>query len=130
MLKKAGIVVVGAAAGVMTMSGVAFAGDAPGHSSGSENHHGHHEGHHDSGRCGDKLAASGGHNLVDLSNVASNLDLSHVNILASDDSHGGGCHGHGDKAAVSGGHNLVDASNLLANADVSHVNVLAQDSSS
>jgi hypothetical protein len=157
MLKKAGMVVLGAAATMMSLSPAAFAGDAqPSDRDGGDysqhndnwgdhdgdygHHHGHHDGHHHGGhdrdghgRCGDKLAFSGGGSLVDLSNLASNVDLSHVNVLSEDHSADNDCGGRdgdgrgGDKAAISGGNSLVDASNLLANADVSHVNVLSRD---
>lgn len=119
MLKKAGIVVLGATAGMISLAPLASAGEAPSHGDGD--HHSHHE-----GSC-DKVAATQGDNLIGLDNVASNLDLSHVNVLAKDNSQGGGC--HGNKAALSSGDSLISADNLLANADVSHVNVLASDNS-
>jgi hypothetical protein len=128
MLKKAGMVVLGATAGMLSLAPLANAGEAPSH--GDHGQHGHHSDHRDHGGRGDcdKLAYSEGDRLVSLDNVASNLDASHINVLAADNSRDHGCDG-GDKAAVSQGNRLISADNLLANADLSHVNVLAADNS-
>jgi hypothetical protein len=132
MLKKAGIVVLGATAGVMSLSGMAFAGEAHSDDSSSK-HHEHHDGDkgHDRDRGGscDKTAVSSGDRLLSLDNVASNLDISRLNVLGKDDSinFGGEC--KGDKTAVSQGDRLISADNLLANADVSRLNVLGKDGS-
>ena len=134
MLKKAGIVVVGATAGVFALSGMAFAGEADkGSDDESSSHHHDHDddddrdhGHdRDRGdRCGDRVAFSGGDNVIDASNLAANSNLDVLNILSST---GGdeGCEG-GDRVAFSGGDNVVDASNLLANSDVDLLNILSK----
>lgn len=148
MLKKAGIVVLGAAAGMISLAPLASAGEAPQHN----DDHGHsqdwHHGDRDRGGC-DKFAGSAGDRLISLDNVASNADLTHVNVLGTDNSHDDGCHGGGrdgggrhgggrdggghgrggDSTAVSAGNRLISADNLLANANVSHVNVLGTDNS-
>lgn len=132
MLKKAGIVVLGATAGMLSLAPLASAGETPqtGH------HHGHHQEHdRDGGGRGgcNEFAGSSGDRLLSLDNVASNLDISRVNVLASDESvNGGGCGGGGrggNSTAISQGDRLISADNLLANADVSRVNVLAKDAS-
>jgi hypothetical protein len=155
MLKKAGMVVLGATAGMLSLAPLANAGEAPdgGHHDGG--HHGHqwdHDGDHDRGGRGDcdKVAFSGGDRLLSLDNIASNATISHVNVLARDNSRGGDCgdhgghggrdgrdgHGYGDadrggdhKVAFSSGDRLISADNLLANPDLSHVNILAEDNS-
>lgn len=128
MLKKAGIVVLGATAGVMSLSGMAFAGESE-HSSDDSGSR-HHE-HHDKDRGGscDKTAVSNGDRLLSLDNVASNLDISRLNVLGKDDSINFGDECKGDKTAVSQGDRLISADNLLANADVSRLNVLGKDGS-
>jgi hypothetical protein len=150
MLKKAGMVVLGATAGMLSLAPLANAGEATQHDGGHGQHgeHGeHHDGGHGHGRgdCGD-VAFSQGDRLLSLDNIASNASISHVNVLAQDNSRGGGCddgdrggrggHGHGHgrgegggDVAFSQGNRLISADNLLANADVSHVNVLATDNS-
>ena len=140
MLKKAGIVVLGATAGIMSFSGLAFAGESDASASASNDdsstskHHdeGDDEGRdRDGGSC-DKIAASSGDRLLSLDNVASNLDISRLNVLGSDESVNldEGCGGGGgNKAAVSQGDRLISADNLLANADVSRLNVLGSDES-
>lgn len=133
MLKKAGIVVLGATAGVMSLSGMAFAGES-GSSHDSDRDSSHHEGgrDRDGGGCDNKIAASSGDRLLSLDNVASNLDLSRVNVLAQDESVNlQDCDGgsSGNKAALSQGDRLISADNLLANADISRLNVLASDES-
>lgn len=131
MLKKAGIVVLGATAGVMSLSGMAFAGESHENSDDSSSkHHEHHKGHdHDHGDSCDKTAVSSGDRLLSLDNVASNLDISRLNVLGKDDSINFGDECKGDKTAVSQGDRLISADNLLANADVSRLNVLGKDSS-
>ncbi len=132
MLKKAGIVVLGATAGMISLAPLASAGEAPQHDGGNHGHGQHHDGghdrDHDRGGC-DKFAGSAGDRLISLDNVLSNADVSHVNVLAQDNSRDGGCRGGGDSTAVSSGNRLISADNLLANADVSHLNVLASDNS-
>lgn len=134
MLKKAGIVVLGATAGIMSFSGMAFAGESDADTSGDDSstnrHHDDDGRDRDGGGC-DKIAASSGDRLLSLDNVASNLDISRLNVLGSDKSvnFGDDCEGRGDKAAVSEGDRLISADNLLANADVSRVNVLGSDKS-
>jgi ABC-type Zn2+ transport system substrate-binding protein/surface adhesin len=100
MLKKAGIVVLGAAAGMGVLAPAAFAGEAPheGHSKSwdHDKDHGHHHGHgHDRDKdrdrdrdrgCGDVADARGSSGLVNAPNALSNADISRLNILASDES--------------------------------------------
>jgi hypothetical protein len=144
MLKKAGIVVLGAAAGMGVLAPAAFAGEAPSHDGHSkswdrDDDHGHHRGHHhghdrdrDRDRdCGDVADARGSKGLVNAPNLLANADVSRLNILASDDSvnFGGSCRGGGDVADARGSSGLVNAPNLLANPDVSRLNVLASDDS-
>ncbi|GLZ46801.1 hypothetical protein Acsp06_29860 [Actinomycetospora sp. NBRC 106375] len=151
MLKKAGMVVLGATAGMLSLAPLANAGEAPSHGdNGDHGHHWQHDGHGHDGHGGrgdcDKFAGSAGDRLVSLDNVASNATISHVNVLAEDNSRSGDCdgdggrdgrHGHrgdrdgdGDrKVAFSAGDRLISADNLLANADLSHVNVLSTDNS-
>jgi hypothetical protein len=145
MLKKAGMVVLGATAGMLSLAPLASAGEMPAHDNGG--HHGeHHDGGHGRGDCSD-VAFSQGDRLISLDNIASNAEISHVNVLAQDNSRGGDCddrggregrggHGRdggggdgGGDVAFSQGNRLISADNLLANADVSHVNVLASDNS-
>ncbi|MHC1563626.1 hypothetical protein ACR9E3_32135 [Actinomycetospora sp. C-140] len=136
MLKKAGMVVLGATAGMLSLAPLANAGEAPSHGGDHDNgghhwqHDGHgHDGHGSRGDC-DKTAISSGDRLVSLDNVASNATISHVNVLAEDNSRGGDCDGAGGrKTAISSGDRLISADNLLANPDLSHVNVLSRDNS-
>ncbi|MEJ2864962.1 hypothetical protein [Actinomycetospora flava] len=151
MLKKAGMVVLGATAGMLSLAPLASAGEAPQHGGGD--HHGHHAGHdHDGhrGHGGDcsKFAGSNGDRLISLDNVASNATISDVDVLSRDRDRGGDCdgdrgngrHGHGHdrgdrddrdggdrKVAFSNGDRLISADNLLANADIRDINVLSSD---
>ncbi|GAA4908901.1 hypothetical protein EV188_104135 [Actinomycetospora succinea] len=150
MLKKAGMVVLGATAGMLSLAPLASAGEAPQHGGGD--HHGHHAGHdHDGDRGhggrGDcsKLAGSNGDRLISLDNVASNATISDVDVLSRDRDRGNDCDGdrghgrhghHGDrdrdgggdrKVAFSNGDRLISADNLLANADIRDINVLSSD---
>ena len=127
MLKKAGIVVLGATAGVMSLSGMAFAGEGHSSDDSGSKHHEHHD--KDRGNSCDKTAVSNGDRLLSLDNVASNLDISRLNVLGKDDSINFGDECKGDKTAVSQGDRLISADNLLANADVSRLNVLGKDGS-
>ncbi|WP_433783164.1 hypothetical protein ACQPX6_24545 [Actinomycetospora sp. CA-101289] len=154
MLKKAGIVVLGAAAGMLSLAPLASAGEAS-HGGGHDNDHGHHgehdrdrgHGHRGGGDCGD-FALSQGDSLVNASNLLANADVEDIAILGSnsgdDDDCGGGGRGHGrdgghghggghrgggdGDTAVSQGNSLINASNLLANADVSDIAVLGSNS--
>ena len=117
MLKKAGIVVLGATAGMLSLAPLASAGEAPSHG-GDHGNHGHHHdddgdrGHRGGGGDCDKTAISSGNRLVSLDNLASNLDADNINVLSQDnsrdsdcdgdrggrggrDGHGHGGHGHG-----------------------------------
>jgi ABC-type Zn2+ transport system substrate-binding protein/surface adhesin len=100
MLKKAGIVVLGAAAGMGVLAPAAFAGEAPheGHSKSWDHDHGkrHHHGHdHDRDKdrdrdrdrgCGDVADARGSSGLVNAPNLLANADISRLNVLSSDES--------------------------------------------
>jgi hypothetical protein len=154
MLKKAGIVVLGATAGMLSLAPLASAGEAPSHG-GDHGNHGHHDddhrGHRGGGDC-DKTAISSGNRLVSLDNLASNLDADNINVLSQDnsrdsdcdgdrggrggrDGHGHGGHGHGDRdgggdrTAISSGDRLISADNILANASLDNINVLSTDNS-
>jgi hypothetical protein len=148
MLKKAGIVVLGATAGMLSLAPLASAGEAPSHG-GDHGNHGHHHdddghrGHRGGGDC-DKTAISSGNRLVSLDNLASNLDADNVNVLSQDNSRDSDCggghggrdgHGHGgrdgggDRTAISSGDRLISADNILANASLDNINVLSQDNS-
>jgi len=152
MLKKAGMVVLGATAGMISLAPLASAGEAP--QSGGHDHHGHHAGHdhdghrgHGGGDCS-KFAGSNGDRLISLDNVASNATISDVNVLSRDRDGDRDCdgdrdrdrgrhgHHHGDrdrdgggdrKVAFSNGDRLISADNLLANADIRDINVLSSD---
>ena len=159
MLKKAGIVVLGATAGMLSLAPLASAGEATTHG-GDHGHHGSSSDHDNDrhrgggGDC-DKFAGSSGDRLVSLDNLASNLDVDNINVLSQDNSrdhdcdgdrggrggrggHGGhGGHGHGDgdrdgggdRVAFSNGNRLISADNILANASLDNINVLSQDNS-
>jgi hypothetical protein len=154
MLKKAGIVVLGATAGMLSLAPLASAGEAPSHG-GDHGNHGHHHdddgdrGHRGGGGDCDKTAISSGNRLVSLDNLASNLDADNINVLSQDnsrdsdcdggrDGHGHGGHGHGghggrdgggDRTAISSGDRLISADNILANASLDNINVLSTDNS-
>ena len=157
MLKKAGIVVLGATAGMLSLAPLASAGEAPSHG-GDHGNHGHHHdddgdrGHRGGGGDCDKTAISSGNRLVSLDNLASNLDADNINVLSQDNSrdsdcdgdrggrggrggHGHGGHGHGghdgggDRTAISSGDRLISADNILANASLDNINVLSTDNS-
>jgi hypothetical protein len=157
MLKKAGIVVLGATAGMLSLAPLASAGEA---SHGGHDHDRGHHGEHDrdphrgGGDC-DKIAYSRGDSLVNLSNVLANADVQDVNVASIDGGGNEGCggddddrdgrHGHrhhdddhdgdrgdrggrgGDRVAISEGDSLVNASNLLANPTLEDINVLSLD---
>ncbi|MDD7937703.1 hypothetical protein PHK61_04620 [Actinomycetospora lutea] len=150
MLKKAGMVVLGATAGMISLAPLASAGED--HQGGGHDHHGHHAGHDHGdrdGRGGDcsKFAGSNGDRLISLDNLASNATISDVNVLSRDRGGDGDCggdrdrgHGHGHhhgdrdrdggdnrKVAFSNGDRLISADNLLANADIRDINVLSSD---
>lgn len=137
MLKKAGIVVLGATAGMLSLAPLASAGEAPSHG-GDHGNHGHHHdndghhGHRGGGDC-DKTAISSGNRLVSLDNLASNLDADNVNVLSQDNSRDsdcdGGRDGGGDRTAISSGDRLISADNILANASLDNINVLSTDNS-
>ena len=153
MLKKAGIVVLGATAGMLSLAPLASAGEAPSHDRGHDHgSHGHHDdgdrGHRGGGGDCDKTAISSGNRLVSLDNLASNLDADNINVLSQDnsrdsdcdgdrggrggrDGHGHGGHGHGggDRTAISSGDRLISADNILANASLDNINVLSTDNS-
>lgn len=133
MLKKAGIVVLGATAGMLSLAPLASAGESPSHDRGHDHgSHGHHDddhrGHRGGGDC-DKTAISSGNRLVSLDNLASNLDADNVNVLSQDNSRDSDCDGGGDRTAISSGDRLISADNILANASLDNVNVLSQDNS-
>jgi hypothetical protein len=159
MLKKAGIVVLGATAGMLSLAPLASAGEAPSHG-GDHGNHGHHHdddgdrGHRGGGGDCDKTAISSGNRLVSLDNLASNLDADNINVLSQDnsrdsdsdcdggrggrDGHGHGGHGHGghggrdgggDRTAISSGDRLISADNILANASLDNINILSTDNS-
>ncbi|WP_433029338.1 hypothetical protein [Actinomycetospora sp. CA-053990] len=156
MLKKAGIVVLGATAGMLSLAPLASAGEAPSHG-GDHGNHGHHHdhdgdrGHRGGGGDCDKTAISSGNRLVSLDNLASNLDADNINVLSQDnsrdsdcgdgggrgghdghDGHGHGGHGRdggGDRTAISSGDRLISADNILANASLDNINVLSTDNS-
>src|SRR3954449_13338029 len=103
MLKKAGMVVLGATAGMLSLAPLANAGEAPEHGGHHHDGGGHHDrGHGGRGDCSD-VAFSQGDRLISLDNVASNAAISHVNVLAQDNSHGGGCDDDGGRGGR-GGH--------------------------
>jgi len=155
MLKKAGIVVLGATAGMLSLAPLASAGEMSDHSRGGD--HGHHgsssdhdnDRHRGGGGDCDKFAGSSGDRLVSLDNLASNLDVDNINVLSQDNSRdrdcdgdrggrgGRGSHSHGDgdrdgggdRVAFSNGNRLISADNILANASLDNINVLSQDNS-
>jgi hypothetical protein len=157
MLKKAGIVVLGATAGMLSLAPLASAGEAPSHGGDHGNHGHHHDDDGDRGPRGgggdcDKTAISSGNRLVSLDNLASNLDADNINVLSQDnsrdsdcdggrDGHGHGGHGHGghgghggrdgggDRTAISSGDRLISADNILANASLDNINILSTDNS-
>jgi len=153
MLKKAGIVVLGATAGMLSLAPLASAGEAPSHDRGHDHgshgqHDDDHRGHRGGGDC-DKTAISSGNRLVSLDNLASNLDADNINVLSQDNSRDSDCdgdrggrdghgHGHGghggrdgggDRTAISSGDRLISADNILANASLDNINVLSTDNS-
>lgn len=153
MLKKAGMVVLGATAGMLSLAPLASAGEAPSHG-GDHGNHGHHHdddgdrGHRGGGGDCDKTAISSGNRLVSLDNLASNLDADNINVLSQDNSRDSDCggggrggrdgHGHGghgghggggDRTAISSGDRLISADNILANASLDNINVLSTDNS-
>lgn len=145
MLKKAGIVVLGATAGMLSLAPLASAGESPnrdhnddhGHGQHWDNDdHGHGHGHRGGGDC-DKTAISSGNRLVSLDNLASNLDADNINVLSQDNSrdrdcdgdrggrggrHGHGGHGHGGHDRDGGGdRTAISSGDRLISAD----NILA-----
>jgi hypothetical protein len=146
MLKKAGIVVLGATAGMLSLAPLASAGEAPSHGGDHGNHGHHHDGDHDrdrghrgGGDC-DRTAISSGDRLVSLDNLASNLDVDNVNVLSEDNSRDndcdggrggrGGRHGHGghgdrdrdrDRDGGGGDRTAISSGDRLISAD----NILA-----
>ncbi|GLZ55180.1 hypothetical protein [Actinomycetospora sp. NBRC 106378] len=106
LLKKAGMVVLGTAAGVAALSGTAFAGDYQGTSGGDHGHswdrdHGHHHSHdggngNASARTGD--CANFGDQLVGLNCIAVQAPINQLGLLSSydnsSDDNGGGRNGN------------------------------------
>ena len=154
MLKKAGMVVLGATAGMLSLAPLASAGEAGHHDGG---HHGQHESHSGGADCGASAVSGGqgnsGSQLIGANNINLQAPINQLGVLSRQDDdcgghhgdghrgghHGGHGHGHGrdggddgdggGDVAFSQGNRLISADNLLANADVSHVNVLATDNS-
>ncbi|WP_026205041.1 hypothetical protein [Actinomycetospora chiangmaiensis] len=107
LLKKAGMVVLGAAAGVAALSGTAFAGDWPGDSGGQsqswghdhDGDHGRDHGHgHSHGGNGNASASNGdcanfGDQLVGLNCINVQAPINQLGVLSSYDNSSD--HGHG-----------------------------------
>jgi hypothetical protein len=83
MLKKAGMVVLGATAGMLSLAPLASAGEAPSHG-GDHGHHGQHESH--VGDCGASAVSGGqgnsGSQLIGANNVNVQAPINQLGILA------------------------------------------------
>ena len=133
MLKKAGMVAVGAAAGMVVLTPAAFAGDAPsssdsGHSWGHD--HGHHHGHSSdkggaSAHNGDCL--NGGDQLVGLNCTNVQAPINQLGVLSKYDNHGG--HGSGASAtngdSANFGDQLIGLNGTNVQAPINQLGVLS-----
>jgi hypothetical protein len=147
MLKKAGMVVLGATAGMLSLAPLASAGEAASHG-GDHGHHGQHESH--AGDCGASAVSGGqgnsGSQLIGANNVNVQAPINQLGVLAVQDDdcggghggHGGhGRHGHGrdggdegGATAVSGGQSnsgnqLLGLNNVNAQVPINQLGILA-----
>jgi hypothetical protein len=152
MLKKAGMVVLGATAGMLSLAPLASAGEA--HSHGGDHGHGQHESH--AGDCGASAVSGGqgnsGSQLIGANNVNVQAPINQLGVLADQDGdcgggghdghrHGGRHGGHdrdgdhgrdgGGATAISrgqgnSGNQLIGLNNVNAQVPINQLGILAQ----
>lgn len=155
LLKKAGTVVVGAAAGMLALSGAAFAGEAPCHTGGStdsghsrdhghsgHHHSGHHHGGHHGTQPGEPTSGSGGgasarngdcsnsgNQLVGVNCTNVQAPINQLGIgssyLNADGSQGGGASARNGNQTNTGSQ-LVGVNGTNAQAPINQLGVLSQ----
>jgi hypothetical protein len=154
MLKKAGMVVLGATAGMLSLAPLASAGEAPSHG-GDHGNHGQHESRA-GGDCASAVSGgqgNSGRQLIGANNVNVQAPINQLGVLAEQHSdcgggHGGhghgrhGGHGHdrdgdrgdrggrGGASAVSGGQGnsgdqLIGLNNVNAQIPINQLGILA-----
>jgi hypothetical protein len=134
MLKKAGIVVLGATAGMLSLAPLASAGEAPQRNDDHGHHQGHdHDGHghgHGHGPRGGSCDGGADATLLNISDIGCDAEVGPINLGGDqanvdrdgrdgrgyDGDHRG--HRHGDRDA------LINVSDILQNPTVNPVNAL------
>lgn len=132
MLKKAGMVVLGATAGMLSLAPLASAGEAPSHGGDQGGHHWQQDDHRgDHGHRGGSCDGGARGSLVNVSDIACDANIGPINVGGDQDNRGHGDHdGRGGRGGHDGhgrhghGDSLINVSDVLNNLNVEPINAL------